>query len=169
MSENIIVDSDKSQYEQIFDVMYLLDLNMGCETESKTLILDYSEMFNFETIRIPPEFLEEYAPENFTTWFYTMPRRMTILDYVTQFGFLHEDLHIVVDHLLRDDCSREELNSVHNWMIDSVECYVILHSLIHDFKGQEEMWNMVSQIYTELWKRDETDIPYVWVPPDMRE
>lgn len=165
MSENIVVDNTVEENISLFDSLWFLGVNIACCR--KTIILDYSDIYdNICKIRIPPELKDKFFPENFMVWKFSMPRRMTIVDYVTQFGILHEDLHIVVESFFKDDIHARDVNHIHR-LIDSAECFVFLHSLITEMTS-EDMWELNSQMYTEIEKRDHSDIPYVWVPPDMR-
>lgn len=165
MSEDIIVDNTIPQNEELFGSLFFLGVNITCHKQ--TIILDYSDTYDVRSWRIPPELKDEFSPENFTIWKFSMPCRMSIVDYVIQFGIQHEDLHIVIDSIFKDSITRKKLDFVHACIIDSAECFVFLHSLITEMTSQE-ICSLVSQIYTELDKRDYSDIPHVWVPPDMR-
>ncbi len=169
MSENIIVDREKEHHKEFFDMMEFLGVSMGCEPIDKTLILDFSDMYkSFDKINFPKDKKESIFPENLTLWTLSMSKRSTLLDYITNFGFLHEDLHIVVYHLLKDDITPEQMDYVQNCFVDSVESYVFLLSLIGKLDTTEEMWEKTSQMYSEIERINHSDIPYVWIPPDMK-
>ena len=172
MSEDIIVDREREEYSSIFDHMYFFGLRMGCETKKRVVALDYSYMYDgIVRIRIPEDLEPEYFPENFMVWNLGMSRRMTVVDYITELGFLHEDLHIVVYHLLKDETfpekmSQEKMDFVQNNIVDSTECFVFLFSLVGHLETDEEMWERTSEIYEALHINRETG--EMWIPPDMR-
>jgi len=167
VSEDIVVDRDREEYSSMFDHMYFFDLKMGCETRDRIIALDYSYMYDgIVRFKIPKDLEPEYFPENFMVWNLGMSRRMTVVDYITELCFLHEDLHIVVYHLLKDEITQEKMNFVQNNIVDSTECFVFLFSLIGHLETDEEMWERTSEIYEALHINRETG--GLWIPPDMR-
>lgn len=147
MTEDIRVDRTQKNDSHVFLIQDLLETRICIEYESRTLFLNYSDILKkgeqYSTLRAPHD---DFFPEYLEEMLLGMTKSVSIYDVILNFAFLHEDIHVVVHHLLKDDITRDQLWHVHQSVVNSAECFAMLYSLIGYVSNDKEMWEVASKL-----------------------